>query len=106
MKVEDNHFCPKALRENTYSNNKCLLDLKGRKRIKCDMVGTEPTTNVFEAEKGIIFIFNGHNILIRSDCQEDTYINGSVILRYHNCTITINNTEYSDKELLENDKFI
>lgn len=82
LKAEHDYFCPKVPRENVYSGNKCLLDLiNGRKQVKCDMIDTEPNTKIFEAEKGIIFIFNGQNILIKSNCQEDTYVNGSVILQ-------------------------
>jgi len=66
---------------------------------------TSYETNIFEAEKGFIFILNGQNATLRSTCYEETQLDGSFIVQYKNCTVWINNVEYSDKELVEHDHF-
>lgn len=69
---------------NNLKNNTCLGHLIQNKTSYCDIKETGLTTDVFEPEKGFIFVFNGNNLPNISSNQTITNINGSAIIKYNN----------------------
>lgn len=81
---------------NNLKNNTCLGHLIQNKTSYCDIKETGLTTDVFEPEKGFIFVFNGNNLPNISSNQTITNINGSAIIKYNNCTLQINEINYDN----------
>lgn len=89
----------------THRNTTCIKSLLHERTSFCDIQETSTITDIFEAEKGYIFIFNAKNTTIKTVNGNDTTINGSAIIKYLNCTLTINGIEYDNTVDVTEEKF-
>lgn len=92
----NNKFLCENVNSPTNQNTSCIESLLQEKTSFCDIQETNIITDIFEAEKGYIFIFNAKNTIIKTLNGNDISIVGSVIIKYFNCTLTINGIEYDN----------
>lgn len=89
----------------THRNTTCIENLLHEKTSFCDIQETSTITDIFEAEKGYIFIFNAKNTIVKTLNGNGTTINGSAIIKYLNCTLTINGIEYDNTADVTEEEF-
>lgn len=69
------------------------------------MVETRSKGEIFEPQKGHIFIFNAPDLVVNSDCGEELILRRSAIIHYANCSVildgrTFDNTFMSIKDVV------
>lgn len=93
-KLDETFLCDEDFFIDTPQNNTCLINLLNGNNSSCDVGETGPITDVFEAERGYIFVFNVNNMKISLTNGSELSITGSAIIKYTNETIQINGIDY------------
>lgn len=79
-------------------NSKCIRKLLSGQKAECETKDVGLLTTIFEPEAGYIVAFNGKNVKLQTDCGVDKTLNGSVLIRFINCKVMVNNVQYEAEE--------
>ncbi|EDW46469.1 GM13217 [Drosophila sechellia] len=75
-----------------------VMTLKKALNAECETKDVGLLTTIFEPEAGYIVVFNGKNVKLQTDCGVDKTLNGSVLIRFTNCKVLVNNVQYEAEE--------
>jgi len=95
-KLGGTFLCDEDFVIDTPQTNTCLTNLLNGKNSSCNVRETGPVTDIFEAERGYIFVFNVNNMKISLTNGSELSITRSAIIRYTNETIQMNGIDYDN----------
>ncbi|XP_050339704.1 uncharacterized protein LOC126766043 [Bactrocera neohumeralis] len=95
-KIENVYYCKRSNDFESTNNSTCIARILNNKTPICPVNDVGPTSNIFQPEDNYIMVINVKGLPITSDCGQNFTIEGTSLLHYTNCSVTIAGTTYKD----------
>lgn len=77
-------------------NQECIKRILSNHTATCKVIETRRSGEIFEPQKGHIFVFNAPDLVVNSDCGEELIVPRSAILHYSNCSVTLDGRTFDN----------
>lgn len=77
-------------------NQVCIKRILANRTATCSTVETRRRREIFEPQKGHIFIFNAPDLMVNSDCGQELRVPRSAIIHYANCSVTLDGRTFDN----------
>lgn len=96
-KVEQTFICAKPIFQEPTNSSVCIGNILNGKDASCPHTEMPATEKVITLEDNFILVTNGKAKSVPNTCgTPNIQIQGSILIKFENCTITINNVTYSN----------
>lgn len=98
--IEGTYYCPQTADLQDSTDSRCIGNLLNNKPAHCEFYNWENEMEIFEPEPNHIVLINTPATTINTTCGPDSMVlNGTLLIQFKDCEITINNVIYSSKKL-------
>ena len=106
LKIENTFYCSKQSLQKIKDED-CIPNIINDNKAHCNFIEIESNDSINLIQPNYLLIISENEIVIESTCYQNEkrkIIKGIVLIYFENCIITINNIEYSSKQLKYWDK--